>query len=141
RSPLFGPYLSRQSKTAFRDDIFLDLRRAAADDEPEREHEVERPDAAVAGAGRAAAERSIGAQDLERGARDIVVQLGGDELVDRRRDAGRVAPQRVGQLTVGVELHRLDAHGEIGEALADDRIVGRAPAVSRLALRQADELL
>ena len=43
--------------------------------------------------------------------------------------------ERVGELAVGVELHRLDADREVGEPLADHRIVGRRAAVALCALR------
>src|SRR5262245_31519175 len=42
--------LARQPQPALRDDVLLDLRRPAADDEAEREHVVGRPDAGVANA-------------------------------------------------------------------------------------------
>src|SRR5262249_58987380 len=113
-----GTRLLRHAEAALGDDVLLDLRRAAADDEAEREHVVERPDAAVADALVVPAERAVGAEDLQRRLGEVVVQLGRDELVDRGRDAGTAAADRVGELAVRLELHRLDADGERGEPLA-----------------------
>src|SRR5262249_46693969 len=42
-----GPRLSRHAQAAFADDVLLNLRGAAADDKAEREHELDRPRAAV----------------------------------------------------------------------------------------------
>src|SRR5262249_19601118 len=68
---LRGSSLARQSEAPLGDDVLLDLRRPAADDEPEREHVVERPDSAIADAGIAAAERAVRAEDVERGPRQV----------------------------------------------------------------------
>ena len=54
-------------------------------------------------------EPAVVAQDLERGARESVVQLARDQLVHRRVDARRPLAERVGELAERVELHRLDA--------------------------------
>src|SRR5207244_3404123 len=80
--------LARHAEPALGDDVLLDLRGAAADDEAERVHEVRRPHAAVAYSRVALVERPVRAQDVQRRARHVVVQLGRDELVDRRRGGG-----------------------------------------------------
>src|SRR5204863_27590 len=139
RSP--SPRLARHAEPALGDDVLLDLRGAAADDEAERVHEVGRPHAGVAHAGVALVERAVRAQDVERRPREVVVQLGRHQLVDRGRDAGGPLAERVGQLPGGVGLDGLDADGEVGEALTDDGVLARRPAVSPLRAREPHQLL
>src|SRR6266849_4203773 len=59
-----------------------------------------------------------------------MVEFGADQLVDHRRDSRFTPVNRVCELTQHVVFHRLDADFEVGEALAEDRILRHRFAVA-----------
>src|ERR1700730_17935171 len=105
---------------ALGDDIFLDVRGAAADYQAQREHPLIRPERAVHRVFLATRQCRVIAHRLHCGRRDVVVELGAGQLVYHRLDS-RIAPAHlVGELAQHVVLHRLNPDLEIGQALPEN---------------------
>src|SRR5262249_10247416 len=107
--------LARHAAPAPGVDVLPHLRGAAPDDAPEREHVVVRPRALVGDASVLLSEPAVVAEDLERGTSELMVQLAGHQLVHGGVDARRTLAQRVRELPERLQLHGLDADGEIGQ--------------------------
>src|SRR5712692_3455449 len=84
-----SPYLAglRHPQATLADDVLLNLRGAAADNQPQGEHELVRPGTVVDDMRGLAAERSVGPHDLQGQCADVVVQLGADQFIDHRANA------------------------------------------------------
>ena len=74
-------------------------------------------------------ERRVGALDVERQLGDPLVDVGPLPLAERALGAGDAGLHRLGQAAVGVEAHRLGLDVELGDPLAEDRVLGRGAAV------------
>ncbi len=83
----------------------------------------------------------IVAHDLHGGDREVVVELGTDELVDHRLDAGILAANLIGELSHRVQAERLDANLEVGEALAEDGVFGERASVAPGCAREGEQAL
>src|SRR5262249_4839562 len=131
--------LTRQSESALGDDVLLDLRGAAADDQAQREERVRLPETALALVLRVVVETAELAHHVERECGDVEAELAVLELHDEPRDARRFAAQTTREQPHAVVLHRERARLEAHQAVAVDGARERGNSVRRLLLHEAHQ--
>src|SRR5262249_20773150 len=121
--------LAGQPEPALRDDVPLDLRGAATDDQPEREERVGLPEPLLALVLRVVVEAAELAHCVDRERRDVEAELAVRELHHEPRDARGLAAQAAREQAHAVVLHRVRARLEPHQPVAVDGARDRGRAI------------
>jgi len=128
--------IAGQAETTLGDDVALDVRGAAGDEDPERPHVGRREHAHGRGVFIAGPDERAVTEDVHRQARDVVVERGSVELGDQPRSTPLGAARREGEQAVAVVLAREQPGFELDEPVANHRILDRRPAAQGESLSQ-----
>ena len=121
------------------DDVLLNLRRAAADDEAKIEHVAMLPDPAVPDVRAVVVEDADLAQRIDGQRRELVVQLAPLQLDDQAGEPGRLLLLRQGEQAKAVGLHGDDVRLQLHEPVEIERVIHKPLAVDRLGLEDVDD--